>query len=124
LENTILLDAYENTREIEEEEKYAFLRSILVSMELDIEAFWKQDHFKLDIEEKIKLRELLKAYSIQVYDYLDGEMQVYLEEELIGSWDKPTYILKKDLRKRDPKKQLYLEMKTHTWSIFQNEVHS
>jgi hypothetical protein len=54
-------------------------------------------------------------------------MQVFVEGELIAEWFKPTYKLKRDLKERDPKKQMYLEMEVNCWSLFEeseNQEHT
>jgi hypothetical protein len=48
-------------------------------------------------------------------------MQIYVENELVAFWDKPTYILKKDLRQLDPRKQIYMEMQINCWTIFEEQ---
>jgi hypothetical protein len=117
MQGTILLNYDENTRRVEEEEKSKFLRSVLDEMGVPVSEFWTSDA-PLTINQKIKLREILGAYSIQVIDDLDGHMQIYVEGELIGEWNKCTYKLKRDLQQLDPRKQLYLEMKIDCWSLF------
>lgn len=114
----ILLDHNENTKQVEEEEKQRFLRNLLEQMGLPIEEFWVTDGL-LNVSQRIKLREILVTYGIQVIDDLDGHMQVFVAEELTGEWFKCNYKLKRDLRQIDPKKQLYLEMEVNCWSLFE-----
>lgn len=120
MQGTILLNYNENTKQVEEEEKNNFLRSVLESMGVPITDFWHTTH-PLSISQKIKLREVLGTYNIQVIDDLDGHMQIYVERELVGEWNKCTYKIKRDLRQLDPKKQLYLEMTISCWSLFDEE---
>ena len=115
---TLLLNYNENVQQVEEEEKTRFLRSLLEQIELPIQEFWPTDS-TLSISQRMKMRALLGTYGIQVIDDLDGHMQVYVEGELVAEWFKCTYKIKRDLRERDPRKQLYLEMDINCWSLFE-----
>lgn len=118
MKGTILLNYDDNTQKVEDEEKTRFLKSLLEQMGVPIDDFWTADSL-LSVNQKIKLRGILATYAIQVIDDLDGHMQVYVEGEKVGEWNKCTYKLKKDLRELDPKKQLYLEMYVDCWTIFE-----
>jgi hypothetical protein len=118
MKGTILLNYDDNTQKVEDEEKTRFLKSLLEQMGVPIDDFWTADS-SLSVNQKIKLRGILATYAIQVIDDLDGHMQVYVEGEKVGEWNKCTYKLKKDLRELDPKKQLYLEMYVDCWTIFE-----
>lgn len=115
---TILLNYNENTHRVEDEEKTRYLRNILELMGVPIQEFWTSDE-PLSIDQRMKLRGVLGTYGVQVIDDLDGHMQVYVEGEKVAEWFKSTYKLKRDLRERDPRKQLYLEMEVNCWSLFE-----
>jgi hypothetical protein len=119
MRSIILLNSNENTARVEEEEKTRFVRDVLSSIGLPIEELWEEDG-SLSIENKSKLREVLSTYGVQVIDHYDGEIQIYMNSDLIGEWKKSEYILKKDLAELDPKKKLFLEMHTNCWSIFES----
>lgn len=120
MKGTILLNYDDNTKQVEEEEKTRFLKTLFEQMGVPISDFWTSDD-SLTVNQKIKLRGILTTYGIQVIDDLDGHMQVYVEGEKIGEWNKCTYKLKRDLRQLDPRKQLYLEMEVDCWTIFEDE---
>lgn len=120
MKGTLLLNYDENTRLVEEEEKNRFLHALLEQMGIPVAEFWTNDS-KLTVDQRIKLRNILSTYNVQVIDDLDGHMQVYVENDLVGEWHKCEYKLKKDLRQRDPRKQLYLEMQVNYWSIFEEQ---
>jgi hypothetical protein len=120
MQGTILLNYNENVKQVEEEEKTRFLRGLLEQMGVPVEEFWTTDT-SLSIDQRIKLRNILATYGIQVIDDLDGHMQVYVDKELVGEWFKSTYKLKRDLRELDPKKQLYMEMTINFWTIFEQQ---
>lgn len=118
MKGTVLLNYDENTKQVEEEEKTRFLRDLLEQMGVPINEFWNVET-SLSVNQKIKLRGLLATYQIQVIDDLDGHMQIYVDDQLVGEWNKCTYKLKRDLRQLDPKKRLYLEMQVDYWSLFE-----
>lgn len=118
---TILLNSDEDTRQVEEEEKSKFVRSVLEKIGLPVDEFWTNKDKPLGIPEKIKLRQILSAYNIIIIDDLGGELQIYVDNDLAAEWKKSTYKLKTDLRQIDPKKRLYLEMTIENWSVFENE---
>lgn len=123
MKGTILLNYNENTRKVEEEEKYRFLRAILEQIGIPIEEFWIDDNIIDKPEQRIKLRNMLAKFGVQVIDDMDGHMQIYValddEVQLAAEWFKCKYKLKRDLKELDPKKQLYLEMEVNYWSIFE-----
>lgn len=116
----ILLNANADVRTIEQEERTRFLYNVITSMELPVNDFW-QGELKLDTHQRIYLREILQSYGVQVIEELDGHMQVYVEEDLIAEWIPCKFVLKKDLRERNPKKKLYLEMEVNTWTVFDDD---
>lgn len=125
MKGTILLNHTENVRLIEEEEKLRFFHTLLVEMDIPLDNIWEDDT-PLSVDQKIKLRDILTTYRLQVIDDLDGHMQVFFTDDdgkvqLVGEWHKCTYKLKRDLSQRDPKKQLYLEMEVNCWSLFEEQ---
>ena len=120
---TILLNHNENTHKVEEEEKTRFLRNILEQMGVPIAEFWTTES-TLSVMQRMKLRNLLSTYNIQVIDDMDGHLQIFVEEKLVAEWFKCTYKLKRDLKERDPKKQLYIEMEINCWSLFDEQEES
>lgn len=120
MKGTLLLNYDENTKAVEEEERTRFLHSLLEQMGLPVNEFWTGE-LNLSVDQRIKLRNILATYSVQVIEDLDGHMQVYVENELVGEWYKCSYKLKKDLRQIDPKKRVYLEMEINYWSIFEEQ---
>jgi hypothetical protein len=126
MKGTILLNYNEDTRQVEEEEKARFLKGVLercfenTDVANQIQTIWSGEGV-LAAPQKVKLRGILATYSLQVIDDLDGHLQVYLENELIGEWFKCTYKLRRDLRVMDPRKRIYLEMEVSCWSVFDEQ---
>lgn len=119
MKSTILLNSNENLKQVEEEEKARFVKNILEVMGVPIGDFWQE--IELSVEDKIRLRGVLSAYSIKIIDESDGHLQFYVEDQLVGEWNKPLYKWKRDLSEIDPNKKLYLEMYVDCWSIFDEE---
>lgn len=117
----ILLNYDENTKMIEAEEKIRFLRSILEQMGLPIEEFWSETEDFLSIFQKMKLRNILNTYNIQVIDNNEG-LSIFMEGDKIAEWFRPNYKLKKDFSQLDPKKKLFLEMTIEFWSVFEENI--
>jgi hypothetical protein len=86
-----------------------------------VNEFWTDPNKILEVNEKIKLRQILNAYNIIIIDDLGGHLQMYVENDLIAEWKKCTYKLKTDLRQINPNKRLYLEMNIDAWSVFEKE---
>jgi hypothetical protein len=123
MKGTILLNANENTRKIEEEEKALFVKGVLETMGVPMDEIWN-DSGDLSLENKIRLRSILATYGVMIVDNIE-DLQMYVEEQgkepqLIATWSKPTYVLKKDSKQLNPKKKLYLEMNINCWSVFEN----
>ena len=125
MQGTILLNHSDNTRQVEDEEKSRFLRGLLEQMFENtaivekIREIWSSED-PPTIEQKVKIRQLMDSYGIQVIDDLDGNMKIFVDGELVGHWFKCKYKLKRDLSQIDRKKQLYLEMEVNCWSVFES----
>ena len=122
---TILLNYNENVRQVEEEEKSRFLKGFLEQCLADvpemvdqIAAIWENDG-PLPPIQKIKLRSILTTYGIQVIDEQDGTLVIYIENQKVGTFKKPTYKLKQDLTKLNRKERLYIEMTVECESMFE-----
>jgi hypothetical protein len=120
MQGTILLDYNENTRQVEDEEKQRFLKSLLEEMGVPVQEIWA-DNALLSAEDKIKLRSFLNTYNVLVIDDFDGGLKIFVDNEMIGEWKKCNYVLKKDLSQLDKKKRLYLEMQVDCWTIFEQQ---
>ena len=121
MKGTILLNYDISVKQVEEEEQTRFLHDLLEQMNVPVQEFWTSEN-SLSINQKIKLRNLLHVFNIQLVDDRDGHLQVFFENQLIGEWKKCTYKIKKDLNSIDPRKQLYLEMQVDCWSLFEETV--
>lgn len=126
MKGTILLNHSDNTHLVEDEEKARFLRGLLEQMFEEvpevmtkISEIWSEEG-TLTPEQKVKMRQFMNTYGIQVIDDLDGSMKIYLDGQVVGEWFKCKYKLKRDVSQRDRRKQFYLEMEVNCWSIFES----
>jgi hypothetical protein len=122
---TILLNYNENVRQVEEEEKSRFLKGFLEQCFEDapelaeqIASIWEVDG-PLPAPQKIKLRSILTAHDIQVIDEQDGTLIIYIENQKVATFKKPTYKLKQDLSKLNRKERVYIEMTIECESLFE-----
>jgi hypothetical protein len=122
MKSIILLNSNENTSLVEKEEQARFVRAILTeNFEIPLIAdLWEADG-SMTVENKIKLRTVLSTYNIQIIDDSDGGLQIYCDGKKVAQWNKCEYILKRDLKEKDPAKKLYLEMQINCWSTFDNQ---
>lgn len=116
MHSTILLNASENTKQVEREEQGHFVHSILSAFGFPLEG-WQGE--ELTVEQHMKLRKTLSSRSFEIIDDLDGGVKICLKGELIGEFKKPRYVIRKDAGNIDPNKRIYLEMITETWSILE-----
>ena len=85
-------------------------------MEINVD-YW--DVFTpINVTIKVNLLKTLKQYDLKILDDDDGGIKMYLEEEQIAHWHKPTYVLKKDFTRKDPKERIYIEMCCQFESVF------
>ena len=112
----ILLDTSANTRQVEDQEKSRFIRSIIDCLNINIDFDPEQAQ---SMEDKISLRAQLNKFNITIIEDLDGGMQIFANRDKIGEWRKPKYKLKENVAERDPRKKLYMEMCVELWSSFE-----
>ena len=113
---TVLLETSANTKEIEEQEKARFIRSIIDCLDINIEFDPDKPQTMRD---KIVLRNNLKQFNISIIEDLNGGMQIFVDRDPIAEWKKPKYKLKENTAERDPRKKLFLEMNIELWSSFE-----
>lgn len=114
----ILLSKSENTKAIEEQEQSRFIKSVLESLEVDIDYDPEEP---LSGEDRQRLRSNFRQFNLGIIDDRDGGLKILLGQDLIAEWYKATYKLKQDLSEPDPHNRLYLEMSVSFWTIFEEE---
>lgn len=107
----------EDYNKIEEGEKNKFVKNILYEIGISFEEIWPDEG--LTVEQKIKLRELLASYDLDVIEE-DRGISVYHENQLIGRLNKPIYIKKMDPKAVQKSKKWYYEVIYDYWTAFDN----
>jgi hypothetical protein len=115
MERSIYLDR-EDAQIIEEEERNVFLREVLEEIGVPLEEVWPD--ILLTVEQKIKLRNLLSKLEIEIIHDGDRGYTVYHQDNKLGEWFKPRFLLRKNKKARNLSKKLYYEMVIKTWTIF------
>ena len=103
------------------QERYDWIKSILLQMGFDWEDTLPEEQETLTINQKAKFRKFLEINNIYIYDF-DGVMNLYLDKEKIAEWSKPRYTLQIDHSEVDPKKRLYNSIEISCWSCFDDIV--
>ena len=103
-------------REIQEKSRW--VREILSKIGLPVEE-WSET---LSMDDIRKIRAELKQLDLDVIDNCAGGLEIYFQGDLIGSWDRPTYVLIQNPRERDPKNRYNLQMHINCRSVFDEEA--
>ena len=117
--NTIItFDRNIKTADVEKEWRYNFIHEVLQAMGIPVENIWLE--LTLDAESKQRLVDLLNHYDIQIYEDIEGVVEIFYKKDSIARWNKPKFRFKQDLS-LSREKQVYLEMITDYWSLYHRE---
>lgn len=111
-----LLNNSSNIKEFEEEEKNKFLQVILEQLDINVSNLFNSK----SVENKIKIKEILSKYNIQIVN--EEDFSIFVDNKMIANIKKPFVKIKKDPSILDRKKNLYLEVHVEYWSIFDEDV--
>ena len=121
MKTSIYIDR-EDFKKVEEQEKFTWTIKIISSIGITTEELEIPENVEdLTVEFRKNMRGLLQKYDIKIVDEHDGNLKIYVEDNLIGEWHKPQYILRTDLSAIEPSKRLYTEMILDHWSVFDGE---
>lgn len=115
MEKSIYIDR-DDAKSMEDDERNLFIREILEKIGVPLEDVWPD--ISLNVDTKIKLRDLLQKLEIEIISDGDRGYQIYHQNTKLGEWFKPRFILREDKGARNFSKKLYYEMVIKTWSIF------
>src|SRR5260221_13032470 len=73
------------------------------------------------VQQKSLLRKILTENNIVIIEQ-DEACTIYIQNEIIAEWEKPSYILKSDLSQLDKSKQLYVEAVLTFRSVFDQDT--
>jgi len=111
----------EDTVKTEIELKNIFTRNILEQCGLPIDDYWPEDKIELEVKEKVKLKELLKKYDVEILDIFGDGLYIYIDKELIGTWKKIKYTLCTDMSIINPLDRVYAKLYVEEWTVFDQD---
>jgi hypothetical protein len=124
IETSIYIDR-EDVRKVEREERALFVREVLEFLDLpNLDEIWPEeaeDDEQDSVEQKIKLRELLGHFGVDIVDDGDRGIKVYFDKKVIAEWKKPFVVLRKDMSDPVPSRRLFAEMQIKYWSVFHDQ---
>tara|TARA_R110002074_G_scaffold333231_1_gene503459 strand:+ start:18 stop:362 length:345 start_codon:yes stop_codon:yes gene_type:complete len=95
-----------------EEVKQQWLNDLLGELGVDMDKFET-----LSIPARVEM--LIDIYKIDVVTYPDlGALAVSLEDDVVGEWGEPVFVLKTDKKA----KERYYEITIPTWTIGEEEI--
>lgn len=118
----VIFSDREDVSQVVDSIKFSWVKFILEQTGMDLEGcFPDDDSEERTLDQKSKLRSILKQNKILVIDDHDGGVKIYIDEDLIAEWKKPHFNIKQDLKQIDPKKKLYTEIHLDYSSVFDEE---
>ncbi len=120
-EQTILSDRISCKQTISDL-KNQWLKSILEQTGLDVSNCFNdsEEWQEQTIPQKALLRKILLENNIVIIEE-DESCKIYVQNEIIAEWYKPSYILKYDKSQLDKSKQAYVETTIKYSSVFDDE---
>lgn len=103
-------------KSVAEEEKNNFIKTVLTEFGIPLEDIWPEDGV-FSIKQKIDLKNILSKFNINIISHDDT--LIYVDKDLVATWKKPIYILRKDLSEINPNKKIFIEMIIEYNSIFE-----
>lgn len=110
----------EDIQDVEREECNNFIRAVIEAIGLDIDDIW-EDGTELDAATKLRLRDYLNKFSIEIIYDGDRGYKIYVDDDCVGEWFKPRVVLKKDIKARTLSKQLFYELSIKYSSLFEED---
>ena len=121
MKNSIYIDR-EDVKSTEEQEKFSWIINTISNIGIVEELQIPENVEDLSVEFRKNMRGLLQKFDIKIVDERDGNIKIYVEDNLIGEWHKPQYILHTDRSAIEPSKRLFVEMILDHWSVFDGRI--
>lgn len=104
--------------------KYQWIRSILEQTGVDWEDCFSENNIEkeLTILQKAKTRKKLQENNLYVHDNMDGEISIYIGDEIIAKWEKPIFRIKFDGSKIKKSEKWFSEIDINCWSVFDEDL--
>jgi hypothetical protein len=114
-----------NYRHVIEETQYEFTIHVLLSIGIPEsslqECFPEGGYNDFTAKHKIALRNLLKKFDTTIIDDRDGDLKIYVGDQMVGHWKKSKFYLKRDKSKLRKEEQLYIEIHCDFWMSSEGE---
>lgn len=120
MEQIILINR-EDISKIDAELKSSFTRDILLQCGLPVDDVWPEGKVELEVSDRIKLKDLLRKYEVDIIDNFSEGLDIYIEKELVGKWKRLKYELCTDMSVLKPLDRVYAKIYIDIWSIFDQQ---
>jgi hypothetical protein len=102
---------------------YQWVYSVLSQMGADFGDTIPEDGDpeSLSVIQRAQMRKVLETNKIFISDNKDGEIGIYVEDELIGKWNQPHYKMCIDHSKVNKKEKYYMDVEISFGSVFDQE---
>ena len=104
--------------------RYQWVKFVLEQIKVDWTDCFPQSERLEDVTilQSATLRKKLNDNNIIINDNVDGSLDIYVNEELIAEWKKPSFILHINPAKINKRDKYYSEIQMECWSVYdQNE---
>ena len=121
----LLFSDKEDAQKVVDKVRFSWIRCVLEQTGMDLGNSFSEGEDDLDsmtIAQKAELRHILDKNKILVLDDHDGGIRLYIDEDLIAEWKKPSFDLRHDNRQLNPKKKYYVGITIEYWSVFDEEM--
>jgi len=124
MEETVFADN-DNFKEVHDQLRFIWFRNLLIQTGMDLENCFpdSDDPHDQTIEQKLKLKNILSDNKIFIVDNNDDSLMIYIQDQLIGQWNKPRYDKREDLSQRGKRNKYYIGINLNYWSVF-DEIES
>ena len=111
-----------DAKDVAKKLQYQWIVEILNSMGVDWgDSFFEDDPDDRTILQRAQSRKILGINKINVLDDQFGEAKIYVDNELIAQWERPSFKLHKDYKELDPRKKYYMSIEISYWSVFDED---
>lgn len=124
--NQIIKADKDNYKEVFNQVKFDWVCNVLSQTGMNLDNCFPESGNYEDqtIQQKAQLRNNLNDNNILIIDNNDDSLIIYIQNEIIASWDKPLYIRREDAEERNPKRKYYIEINIECYSVFDDEMSS
>lgn len=122
--NFVVLANRHDYRKVIEELKYEFTSDIINKLELpedEVNECLPNNFSDFDVNKKIKLRNLLGKFNVNIIDDKDGGIKIYVENEQIAEWKKCFIRIKQNPAALNISEKVFVEIHVDCSSVFEEK---